>query len=1261
MDAGIPDPNLLAPVEPAPAKDWRDPGIATDKSKFIESYYALRDEGLSREQAEEAMARYVVGISHPGTTDKDYDDAFKGVSATDVLMDYVGLRDPGFFSALAEGVGRGAVSGGLSSTGFAAGMRAGAKIGAAIPFPGAKAAMTIGGGAAGLVGGALAGTAVENAVFPETGVVPEALPYMEAGKTVGGGAAGLPATTVMIRQIPPSVSQLFQNVKGLNAVVRGVGMTGQMARQAPISFTVSQAPGAVGAGVGAFGAEMFDPGDVFTRIASETLSTLFYPPRLLGGAAAATAAETPGGLFSMPLRFLESSQQKAAAGTIIRALREFQEDPEAILKILSGAMPLPDPSNPGRSINLPIELDAQFSPALAALSNAASQRSPGLAGRRDEAFRNAEVAYSTMLKLLAESGDPAAIQRASEIRKQYAEALVGQIIEGPLLRLQSMEQAATSRLSPNRQPGDAARLFGERVYASVKDSLTAWRNAERGAYDKADLSNVFATADNIIDAWQRLKTERLIPETEKEVDSVVRNFVNRVSGQEPNLENDRLLNQALSRTDAQARSIRATFDKNPEGRSPVDDSYIPSLRSQMNFLLDGEDPPSAEDLRKASPDQLAAFQEMFKEKLGALLATKKPARGESVLDPPQDFLPSKGAATQVLRQYIDLVNTELDVRKYTEAMRTFSADTPQVSLREVHKFRSEMLSRAREAAANNAFGKASIYSHMAEAALDDLGVSEKAIDALQSSGGRLSPEQEALRDALAISRAGNDLFSRTFAGDVLDKEASGALRVIPELLSDKFIKASDNVAAQRMIQLETALANAPGAEAADRAARVGTVNSALDYLFRDRAAKYAVPTDVVLNPATGQTRTMLQFDGPGLERFLRDNAEMLNLPALRSLRNDLQNVETANGVLLAAQSRAGKLARDVETDAWFSKYLGGDSPLTAFATAMSDKTKPETSFRQLLHVLRNVPTEQLPGPTGSNLERLRLAVRDNVLAAAQQKATREDGTLDVQALRNALFRPLNPKSGPSVMDILEEGRYSVVTPQFREKLNLLLSHLDNTQAAMAFNRSFRSQPFDENLAEQFLIRFAGANLGSSVPGVAPSLQTASFGAQTMRKVFDHLPTGKALDLLTLALEPTPEGKELFRRLLERGIRDKPLTAQGILSPATSALERAVVRLVGAPIVYLPGAQSAVEQFTTTAPEDQPLVRQPAPRPAAPPPPPPPPPAPPMAAPRPAAPAPRPAAPAPRPAAPQQQGSVTNPEDRARFASLFPSDFISPLI
>lgn len=1289
LAAGSTEPVLEDEKVPAEPREWKDPALLTDRNRFVESYQTLRQQGLDRGQAEEALARYVVGLVD-NASDDDYNSAFEGVSPAAVLKEYLGLRDPGFFGALAEGAGRGVVSAVPTTGGFYGGFRAGM----ALPGPAAiRVPAAIGMGLAGAFGGALAGQAAESAVFPETNVVPYQLPAVEAGRTAGSTVGGLPASTALIRMIPAGAAKILENTAGLKYVTKAGAVMGEAARKAPVSFTMGQTPGAVGAAVGAFGAELFDPGDFSTRLISETVGSFLYPMRWAGGAAGAVLDETKGST-GPAVRFLKSSQERAAARTIIEAILEFGDDPQRIADALAGRVPLMGAD--GKEIQLPVEIITQ-SPALAALANAAARRSPGVSQQRAEAFEDTNRAISALIKTLSASGTPEALQIAADLRRKTAEAYVSALITDPLDRAQRVQAKATANLAPGAAQGEAAKRFGDTIYQIVDDSIKAWRLAENKAWGSVDLSNMSGEATNVLAAWEKLKKDTLIPETQGGVPKIVRDFVDRVSGvgesspplspksgwgEDPTEGQNlfRLRNQSEAsqkKASAIAERIAKRAQDNPYAmneRASLDQelknlfAYFfkqlpkqeaanvrsvlgPSYNSPQPFMI----------LESVDEEGLFSLKGVFTRMLGGLLADKD---NSSI---PVSAYPTNNrtAAIATLRDYLEMIQArqagipaEEAVKSFEQARAEGTAVLPSVSLYDIQKFRADMLARARQARANNEFVEARIYGTMAEAALDDLGVSERAVQDLLAKGVAVSPEQQAILDAMAVSRAGNDIFTRTFAGEVVEKAESGAQRIIPELLAREFVNTADDVAASRFAQLQNAIRNTPGVDPNDAAARAATVDAVTNYLFRTEASKYVKPTEIV-DPVTGKTRVVQLFDEAGLQRFLDNNRVLLDMPAMRSLRNDLTDVVTANNTLAARTSEAGKIAKDVERDAWFSRILGGDSPATAFAAALGHKTKPETEFRKLLQVLKKDPGN-IPGPGADSAENLRLAVRDNVLAVAQMRATRTDGTLDVQKFRDFLYKPLSPTGGKSVMDILMEDKVGVVDKTFRDKMNLLLGHLDSVQSAMKFKTVYDAPVFNENLAEQYLIRFVGANIGGNLSGGAPSLQTAAFGAQAMRKLFEHIPTSKATDLLTMALEPTPEGRELFRRLLQRGMQDRPMAVQGLLSPATSALERTVLRIVGAPVSFQPAAQRSMEEVVEPPTRQQQLVpppeerRPPSSRPV------PPPPAAPV---RPAPPPPAaPARPAPPPAAPiQQQGSVTSPDNRARFAALFPDDFVSSMI
>ena len=110
-----------------------------------------------------------------------------------------------------------------------------------------------------------------------------------------------------------------------------------------------------------------------------------------------------------------------------------------------------------------------------------------------------------------------------------------------------------------------------------------------------------------------------------------------------------------------------------------------------------------------------------------------------------------------------------------------SEEGAEVTLRDIVNFRSEMLSMARDAAATGNFRDANFYGRMAEGALDDIGLRAEA-----APGGidpnipmMRDPNTRALGNAFAFSRSLNDVFTRSFAGNVGATSRTGANRIPP--------------------------------------------------------------------------------------------------------------------------------------------------------------------------------------------------------------------------------------------------------------------------------------------------------------------------------------------------------------------------------------------------------------------------------------------------------------------------------------------------
>jgi hypothetical protein len=581
-----------------------------------------------------------------------------------------------------------------------------------------------------------------------------------------------------------------------------------------------------------------------------------------------------------------------------------------------------------------------------------------------------------------------------------------------------------------------------------------------------------------------------------------------------------------------------------------------------------------------------------------------------------------------------------------------SEEGAEVSLRDIVNFRSEMLSMARDSRAAGNFRDANFYGRMAEGALEDIGLRAEA-----APGGidpnipmMRDPNQRALANAFAFSRSLNDVFTRSFAGDVGATRRTGANRVPPELLAGRIFSGGGDATSLRIAQLEEAaqfMAREAGPQFAETAAqRLGTLRDAEQTILR-------VAAERTINPETGQVNPV------ALSRFMRNNAATLD--RFPTLRDDLQDAVTAQQRLRNVTEANTLETRAMENDRVFSALLGAEeTPGGAVGIAIGspgEGRRPD-AVRNLNNLIK------LANTAGDLAPQARAGLRDAVLDRAIVYATGEDGSFNFNRFRNFLLEPIS-RSQPSVAGVLRDG--NIFTDTELTQLNRFLTEADNIQSAIdAGGPRLQETVIDAPAAAFDLVtRIVGSAVGTGtsrvleriIPGYTrgggQGLIEAQAGSVLARNMFQNMPRTYFKDLLNEAIA----NPEVMGDLLERGVNqsarrrrtvDRRINAFLIdagLQPAQQEIEETQFRL---PIVG-----SAEAATLDTAPLEAYLqsVQPPAPAPATP-----------AAAPQPTPATPSAGAPPPAalPAGPPPAPRAGGPSG-ASYSALFPNDPISPML
>jgi len=435
------------------------------------------------------------------------------------------------------------------------------------------------------------------------------------------------------------------------------------------------------------------------------------------------------------------------------------------------------------------------------------------------------------------------------------------------------------------------------------------------------------------------------------------------------------------------------------------------------------------------------------------------------------------------------------MRRYRE---TIDEGKP-VSSGELLSLRSTLLDQARDFRAQNNFADARRARVLADATLDDL----------ETIGGN------AAATARDFSRALNDRFSRSFAGDVLGTKPSGAERVRPELTLEAATSGQPERVAAQLSELRTAVADqGPAMQAIQQ-----------DFL--------RTLTERIIDPTTGAVIPRRA------DAFIRDNA---------AVRDVLK--------------RTGDAGREAERVAAFSRVLrAGENPQNAVASAISSANPVRELTRLSSLALRGGP-EAVGG------------LRAATLRYAMDDATSRTSGLSYGKLSDTLTDPISDR-GLSILATLERNK--IMTAAQRSQIETFVKR--GVERELADNTGIEVKQFGgvAGMTRRYIPRIIGAKISTlfSGGGAGESLQMANMGANAAERIATQLPADKVNAVMAQALKS--QSPDELIAILEKAAQFTPTGSQRVVDPMTrEALAALRVMLVspGVEADRPPGGASA---------------------------------------------------------------------------------------
>jgi len=404
-----------------------------------------------------------------------------------------------------------------------------------------------------------------------------------------------------------------------------------------------------------------------------------------------------------------------------------------------------------------------------------------------------------------------------------------------------------------------------------------------------------------------------------------------------------------------------------------------------------------------------------------------------------------------------------------------------------------------------------------------------------------------LRQANAFNRAKHDVFTRSFAGDLRQKDRKGGLRINPKIAFQKLFTGSADEVAVKLNQVEDAInwINTGGFEGPKRALTQAELDQLSDSAISRVGTYRAGKNDLLKTFFRGvidtdpESETFNMVNPTKARAFLDKNREALG-PIFPDVFEDIDNAISGRIKFADLQAEQKRVDQLLANETILSQFKGVyDNPSkrlkTILGTPGSRPDNPEKDFSQLLDEI-NKATSGKPEEKMAARKALVSGVLDSAWVYARGASPEQE--LNFLRFREFLFSPLDNKQGKSVAKILLSKDF-ITADAFDDYQTLI------TQAASIADVMKKAGPQSLDalrdkgaLLSNILIRAVGAVGGNvalnrikgiigDVPGA--SMSVAQTTSNATAELGLNMPAMKVQDIFTEAmLNP-----QVIKSLLEK--------------------------------------------------------------------------------------------------------------------------------
>ena len=436
-------------------------------------------------------------------------------------------------------------------------------------------------------------------------------------------------------------------------------------------------------------------------------------------------------------------------------------------------------------------------------------------------------------------------------------------------------------------------------------------------------------------------------------------------------------------------------------------------------------------------------------------------------------------------------------------------------------YRSTLLKMARDAAGAGQRSNADFYSSLADGMLQDLNTLK-------------DPMYDQARE---FSRALNDTFTRTYAGNLTAVTSTGRPRVPAETLVQNAFGGSPGQTAMRMKEIEDAVtfmrtqyrdAVAKFGKDSPRAlelkpfavAATGNVASVRDAHNRILRLAAAKAIKVVPGSEPGTFVQELKFDK--LTEFAQQNAALLEK---MGIMGELRDAAHAANLLTQVTKETSVLSRTADNQLAFAKLLTAESPIKVISDSLNGRF-PVRDIRALAELAKK------GGPAA--VEGFKSSLFDYAYMKAGGNSPGADAKFSIDAYTAALFDPIS-RNQPSIANIMRAN--GMLTLQELSNFKKLLVPMARIETAIKNRIPVEDVIQGADAVTELGLRIIGANIGSKASagaGGGVPLIAAAAGSKAVRQIFDALPNAT----VRVILENAVRDPDAMALLLAKGRTEK---------------------------------------------------------------------------------------------------------------------------